>query len=32
MFKIIESGVPIKDGNGNEVKEIQFEYKGKQGI
>lgn len=31
MFKIIESGVPIKDWNGNEVKEIQFEYKGKQG-
>lgn len=31
MFKIIESGVPIEDGSGNEVKEIQFEYKGKQG-
>lgn len=31
MFKIIESSVPIKEGNGNEVKEVQFEYKGKQG-
>ena len=31
MFKIIELGVPVKEGNGNEVKEVQFEYKGKQG-
>lgn len=31
MFKIIESSVPLKEWNGNEVKEVKFEYKGKQG-
>lgn len=31
MFKIIESSVLARERNGNEVKEVQFEYKGKQG-